>query len=306
MPTGAFPKMAWEDRARRRLADLDGQNGRPDSRMSAFSPEESEMGMKGGETGGRLPSLTVFFPAYNDAATIGGLVAYTDAILSRVTDDYEIVVVNDASEDDTAAVLAETGERFPRLKVVTHLRNRGYGGALQAGFAHATKELVFYTDGDGQYDPTEILALLPHMEGADLVNGYKIKRSDALYRVVIGRLYHWTAKLLFGLKVRDVDCDFRLVRRSLIEQVHLVSLKGSICCEMIKKLQMAGCRIVEVPVHHYPRVSGRSQFFRFSKVALSLAMLLRLWSDIVLTPALAPLLGRLPGRQAPVDAPRPE
>src|SRR4029079_8282641 len=144
-----------------------------------------------------------------------------------------------------------------------------------------------------------------HIEGADLVNGYKIRRADALYRVVIGRLYHWTAKLLFGLKVRDVDCDFRLVRRSVIHRVNLVSMKGSICCEMIKKLQMAGCRIVEVPVHHYPRVSGRSQFFQFSKVALSLAMLLRLWGDIVLTPALRPLRSWLPfHRRVPVDAPR--
>src|SRR5438445_3858225 len=132
-----------------------------------------------------------------------------------------MIEVNGASPDATGAELEKAQARFPRLKVVTHLRNRGYGGALQSGFAHATKELIFYTDGDGQYDPTEILSLLPHLDGADLVNGYKIRRADALYRVVIGRMYHWTAKLLFGLKVRDVDCDFRLVRHSLIEQVNL-------------------------------------------------------------------------------------
>ena len=277
----SYPKMLWEDRARALLA----------------SPEPDRCRTE--------HSITAFFPAYNDATTIGGLVEFTDAVLARVTPDYEIVVVNDASPDDLANVLAELCDRFPRLKVVTHLRNRGYGGALQSGFAHATKELIFYTDGDGQYDPTEIVSLLPHIDGADLVNGYKIRRADALYRVVIGRLYHWTAKLLFGLKVRDVDCDFRLVRRSLIQRISLVSMKGSICCEMIKKLQMAGCRIVEVPVHHYPRVSGRSQFFQFSKVALSLAMLLRLWGDIVLAPALRPLRARLPfHRRVPVDAPR--
>lgn len=273
MTMGERPRMVWEERARERLASL--------TPGSCWTDQ----------------SITAFFPAYNDADTIGGLVAYTDEVLSRVTGDYEIIVVNDASGDDTAAVLESIQPRFPRLKVVTHLRNRGYGGALQSGFAHASKELVFYTDGDGQYDPTEILALLPRIEGADLVNGYKIRRADALYRIVIGRLYHWTAKLLFGLKVRDVDCDFRLIRRSLIERIHLVSMKGSICCEMIKKLQMVGCRIVEVPVHHYPRVSGRSQFFTFSKVALSLAMLLRLWSDIVLAPALRPVLRWLPAQR---------
>jgi glycosyltransferase involved in cell wall biosynthesis len=275
--------MKWEDRACARLA----------------GPEPEQRRIE--------PSISAFFPAYNDAATIGGLVAYTDAILARVTPDYEIVVVNDASPDNMAAVLDTLSEQFPCLKVVTHLRNRGYGGALQSGFAHATKELIFYTDGDGQYDPTEILSLLPHIEGVDLVNGYKIRRADALYRVVIGRLYHWTARILFGLRVRDVDCDFRLVRRSLIQRISLVSMKGSICCEMIKKLQMAGCRIVEVPVHHYPRVSGRSQFFQFSKVVLSLAMLLRLWGDIVLAPALRPLRDWWPfQRRVPVDAPRAE
>jgi glycosyltransferase involved in cell wall biosynthesis len=273
-------KMVWEDRARERLAGSE--------------PERC-----------RTPhSITAFFPAYNDAATIGGLVAYTDAVLARVTDDYEIVVVNDASPDDMADVLAQHGPRFPRLKVVTHARNRGYGGALQSGFAKATKDLIFYTDGDGQYDPTEILALLPHLEGVDLVNGYKRRRADALYRVVIGRLYHWTARLLFRLPVRDVDCDFRLVRRSLMDEIHLISMNGSICCELIKKLQRAGCRIVEVPVHHYPRVSGRSQFFQFSKVVRSLGMLLRLWVDIILAPALRPLWRRLPfHRRVPIDAP---
>jgi glycosyltransferase involved in cell wall biosynthesis len=272
-------KMVWEDRARERLA-----GGEPERCRTHHS-------------------ITAFFPAYHDAATIGGLVAYTDAVLARVTIDYEILVVNDASPDDMAQVLADLAPRFPRLKVITHARNRGYGGALQSGFAHASKELIFYTDGDGQYDPTEILALLPHLEGVDLVNGYKRRRADALYRVVIGRLYHWTARLLFRLPVRDVDCDFRLVRRSMMEQVHLVSMNGSICCELIKKLQRAGCRIVEVPVHHYARVSGRSQFFQFSKVVRSLGMLLRLWIDIILTPALRPFRRHLPfHRRIPIDA----
>lgn len=278
-----YPKMAWEDRARERLA-----SDEPERCRAAHS-------------------ITAFFPAYHDAATIGGLVAFTDAVLARVTDDYEILVVNDASRDGMAAVLEASAARFPRLKVITHLTNRGYGGALQSGFAHASKELIFYTDGDGQYDPTEILALLPHLEGADLVNGYKLRRADALYRVVIGRLYHGTAKLLFGLKVRDVDCDFRLVRRSMMRQVHLVSMKGSICCELIKKLQREGCRIVEVPVHHYPRVSGRSQFFQFSKVAQSLGMLLRLWAALILAPALRPLRLRRPlQREVPIEARGPK
>src|SRR5262249_8678183 len=123
-------------------------------------------------------SLSVMFPAYNDAATIGKLVDYSAQLLPLIAEDYEIVVVNDGSPDHTAEVLAERAGRYPFLKVVSHPVNRGYGAALRSGFEAATKELLFYTDGDGQYDPTELVVLLPHIEGCGLVNGYKIKRGD--------------------------------------------------------------------------------------------------------------------------------
>ena len=118
-----------------------------------------------------------------------------------------------------------------------HEQNRGYGGALRSGFAAATRELVFYTDGDAQYDPAEMAVLWRRFDdGVDLVNGYKISRSDPLHRIVIGRIYHHTVKLLFGLKVRDVDCDFRLMRRSIFDTVHLEKNSGVICLEMMKKI----------------------------------------------------------------------
>ena len=119
---------------------------------------------------------------------------------------------------------------YPHVRVVTHERNRGYGGALQSGFASASKDLVFYTDGDAQYDPTEMAVLWAALgEDVDWVNGYKISRSDPLHRIVIGGIYHHTVKLLFGLTVRDVDCDFRLIRRSVFETVRLEKSSGVIC-----------------------------------------------------------------------------
>jgi glycosyltransferase involved in cell wall biosynthesis len=226
------------------------------------------------------------FPAYNDGETIGKLVDYSAELLPRITDDYEIVVVNDGSPDHTAEVLAERARRYPFLQVVTHSVNRGYGAALRAGFTAATKELVFYTDGDGQYDPTELVELLPHIEGCAVVNGYKIKRGDNWTRVVVGRLYHWTAKLMFGLVVRDVDCDFRLIRRDALTSIQLTSLKGSICAELVRKIQDAGFLIREVPVHHYERMSGHSQFFRIRRIVPSLLMLGRLWHELVFVPSL--------------------
>jgi glycosyltransferase involved in cell wall biosynthesis len=162
----------------------------------------------------RHPGLSVFFPAYNDSGTIASLVITALQSARRLTPDFEVIVVNDGSADATAEIAEELARTYPEVKVVHHQGNRGYGAALRSGFAVATRELVFYTDGDAQYDPAEMAALWEAFsDDVDLVNGYKISRSDPLHRIVIGRIYHHTVKLLFGLKVRDVDCDFRLLRR---------------------------------------------------------------------------------------------
>lgn len=224
------------------------------------------------------PSISVFFPAYNDGGTIPSMVLTALMALREVADDYEILVINDGSADYTAAVLDELASRYPELRVIHHERNTGYGGALRSGFSHATKELIFYTDGDAQYDPRELERLVAAWhDDVDLVNGYKISRSDPLHRVVIGRLYHWTVKMAFGLRLRDVDCDFRLMRRSIFDRVHLESDSGVICVELMKKVQDAGFRIAEVPVHHYHRAYGKSQFFNFRRVWRTGKQLWGLW-----------------------------
>jgi glycosyltransferase involved in cell wall biosynthesis len=230
----------------------------------------------------RKPGLSVFFPAYNDGATIASLVITALQSARRLTPDCEIIVVNDGSADATATIADELARIYPEVRVVHHERNRGYGGALRTGFATATRELVFYTDGDAQYDPAEMARLWDRMdESVDLVNGYKISRSDPLHRIIIGRVYHYTVKLLFGLKVRDVDCDFRLLRRSIFDRVMLEKNSGVICLEMMKKIQDAGFRIAEVPVHHYHRAHGRSQFFNFPRLARTAVDVAKLWLALV-------------------------
>jgi glycosyltransferase involved in cell wall biosynthesis len=228
------------------------------------------------------PSISAFFPCYNDGGSIGSLVLKAAEVLGRVTDDYQIIVVNDGSTDNSAEVLRDLEARVPSLTVVTHPSNRGYGGALRSGFEAATKEYVFYTDGDAQYDPAEVALLWQRLgPDVDLVNGYKISRSDPLHRIVIGRLYHHTVKLLFGLHVRDVDCDFRLMRRSVFDTVTLTKNSGVICLEMMKKITDANFRIAEVPVHHYHRAYGTSQFFNFPRIFRTGVDVLRLWYDLV-------------------------
>ncbi len=227
----------------------------------------------------RIPGLSVFFPAYNDAGTIASLVITAVKVAATLTDDYEVIVINDGSTDDTAKILDELARIYPdHVRIVHHPQNRGYGGALRTGFATATKDFVFYTDGDGQYDPSEVTALWSKMsDNVDWVNGWKISRSDPMHRIVIGRLYHHFVKTLFRLKVRDVDCDFRLMRRRIFEIVRLEKNSGVICLEMMKKFQDAGFRVAEHPVRHYHRAHGTSQFFNFPRVGRTLVDVIKLW-----------------------------
>ena len=229
-----------------------------------------------------LPGLSVFFPAYNDSGTIASLVIQALRTARRLTPDYEVIVVNDGSADGTPDVLEELARVFPQVRIVTHERNRGYGGALRTGFASATRDIVFYTDGDAQYDPTEMEALWRRFDDqVDVVNGYKISRSDPLHRIVIGRVYHHIVRMLFGLTVRDVDCDFRMMRRSIFDTVHLEKNSGVICLEMMKKITDGGFRIAEVPVHHYHRAYGKSQFFNFSRLYRTAVDVMKLWYALV-------------------------
>jgi glycosyltransferase involved in cell wall biosynthesis len=228
------------------------------------------------------PSISIFFPAYNDAGTIASLALVAHMTARELTDDYEVIVVDDGGPDHTGLLLDEMALHFPWLKVVHHQKNRGYGGALRSGFDTASKDLVFYTDGDAQYDPRELTKLHQAMvPGVDFVNGYKIGRSDPLHRIVIGRVYHWFVRTVFGLRLRDVDCDFRLMRRQVFEKVVLTRSSGVICVELMKKVQDHGFRIAEVPVHHFHRSYGKSQFFNVPRVGRTLLDLMRLWVELV-------------------------
>lgn len=233
----------------------------------------------------RAPSISAFFPCYNDGGTIASMVILMDLTLQALTDDYEVIVVDDGSSDHSRAILEALRPRVPRLRLVYHEVNRGYGGALRSGFEAATKDLVFYTDGDFQYDVAELRLLLPALaEDVDFVNGYKVQRHDPLHRILIGRIYHHLMRLAFGFRLRDVDCDFRLLRKSVVDQLALRYSSGVICVEMIRKLHQRNARFAEVPVHHFFRAYGKSQFFNFPRLFRVARDLTRLWWELVLAP----------------------
>ncbi|MCL4402880.1 MAG: glycosyltransferase family 2 protein [Acidobacteria bacterium] len=245
----------------------------------------------------RLDSVSVFFPAYNDAPSIPTLVRNAFSVLQTCTDDFEVIVVNDGSRDETGVRLAELqAELGPRLRVITHECNRGYGAALRSGFEAARKHWVFYTDGDGQYDICELPLLVRRLRPPiGLVNGYKLQRHDPWHRVCIGRLYNTFARTLFRIRLRDIDCDYRLIRRDLLEDIELRSTSGTICVELVRKLELSGCGIAEVGVHHYPRLYGRSQFFRIRSLLVTFSQLMRLYNNLVVRPTLKTYASRLYG-----------
>jgi len=203
---------------------------------------------------------------------------FTIQTAERLGLDYDFTIVDDGSDAHTLELLDHLKHVFPQINVVYHEQNRGYGGALRSGFTSGEKEWIFYTDGDAQYDVRERELLIAEADDdVDVVQGYKITRHDPFHRIIIGRVYHWIVKLSFGLKIRDTDCDFRLIRRSVFDKVDLKSNSGVICAEMMTKIQREGFRIKEVPVHHFERAHGKSQFFNFYRIFRVVYQLNLLW-----------------------------
>lgn len=247
------------------------------------------------------PSVSIFYPCYNDWGTMGSMVLFTLQTVEKLGIDFDFTIVDDGSAQQTLDLLDRIEQEYPaKVKVLRHETNKGYGGALRSGFASGTKEWIFYTDGDAQYDPRELknLAALAN-DQIDFINGWKIERNDPLHRIIIGRLYQYIIKITFGLKLKDVDCDFRLMRRSVFDKVQLTADSGVICVELMKKVQDTGCRLTETPVHHYHRAYGQSQFFNFRRLAEVARDLGKLWLRLVvrkehLQPATAETTAGLP------------
>lgn len=231
----------------------------------------------------RKPSITAFFPCYGDSGTIASMVLTAILVLEELTDDYEVLVVDDGSPDFAPQILDRLAADYKQVRVIHHPKNRGYGGALRTGFANATKELIFYTDGDAQYDVRDLRGLYPLLvDGVDMAQGWKISRGDRWYRKLIGRVYHHTVKFMFGLKMRDVDCDFRLMRRHIFDKIVLTRDSGVICVELMKNIHDHGFVFAEAPVSHYHRAYGRSQFFNFRRVFRVGVDLITLWQELVI------------------------
>jgi glycosyltransferase involved in cell wall biosynthesis len=204
----------------------------------------------------RLPSLSAFFPVHDEEDNVVPMAEALLAVLPEVAAAWELIIVDDGSRDATgvrADVLARTR---PGVRVVHHAVNRGYGGAIRSGLAAARHERIFYTDGDRQFDPRQVTRLIAELPRADVVVGWRARRAEHFGRRL--NTFAWNAliRLLFGVRVRDVDCAFKLLPRSALEGVTLEAEGAMISTELLAHLSQRGLRIAEVPVDHFPRTSG--------------------------------------------------
>lgn len=211
----------------------------------------------------RLPSLTIFFPFFNDEKTVHTAVQLAFILGRFFTDDLEVIAIHGGdSHDTTWKEILKAKRKWPALKIINKVENSEGYAVIKYGFAAATKEWIFYTDGDLQYNLLEIIRLIrtQNKTNADIVNGYKTKRSDNLIRTVLGKIYQRLVKIIFQLPISDLDCDFRLIRAVNLKQVQLKQKNASVLLELILKLQKTGAVFKEVPVSHHDRVYGSSNY----------------------------------------------
>lgn len=204
-----------------------------------------------------MAGLSIVMPAYNEEANVADAVERVSAAAQQLGMDYEIILVNDGSRDRTGEIARELAQRIPHFRLVEHYPNRGYGGALKAGFVAATHELIAFVPADNQFDFAEVTRLLEHLDRADIVSGYRVRRQDSFIRKLNAWGWNTVVRLLFGYLCHDIDCGFKVFRREILDRVHLVSNGAMIDTELLAGAKARSYRIAEAPVTHLPRVAGR-------------------------------------------------
>jgi glycosyltransferase involved in cell wall biosynthesis len=203
--------------------------------------------------------LTIVLPAYNEEANIEAAVQRSTEVASRHCTDHEVIVVDDGSSDATAAIVEKLAAEDPRIRLIKHGVNQGYGGALKSGFLAARMDLVFFTDSDNQFDLDELATFIDLIQSVDVVAGYRIKRRDPFFRRLNARAWNYLVRALFYVPVRDIDCAFKLFRREVFTGLELNSVGAMVNTELMVKLGRSGYRVVEVGVNHFPRTAGKPQ-----------------------------------------------
>jgi glycosyltransferase involved in cell wall biosynthesis len=205
----------------------------------------------------KFKELTVFFPCYNEEHNIQRLLKNATNVIPLLVDSYQIIIIDDGSKDKTKEIAESLAGQYKNVEVISHQINRGYGAALRTGFLASTKSWVFYTDGDNQFDIRELENLLPLADKYDIVSGYRIERKDPFMRKLNAALFNLALFFLFGLKIKDVDCAFKLYKRELFDKIDIISDGALVDAEVLIKAKKLGYNIGQIGVHHYPRTAGK-------------------------------------------------
>lgn len=232
-----------------------------------------------------IPELSVFYPCYNEEKNIKKTVDKTVPVLNKIAKKWEIILINDGSKDNTASVLESIKKEYlPNIKVITHNPNRGYGAALKSGLYNAKYQWITFTDSDGQFDFSEIVNLLDKQQKtqADIVIGYYLSRKVSKATIITSKIWELIVFILFGLRVTDIDCGFKLINKKVIDTIpKLEAERGAfISSEFLIKAKKSGFKIVEIGVHHYPRVEGQATGRNIKVILKSFSDLFRLWFKI--------------------------
>jgi len=231
-----------------------------------------------------IGELSVFLPAYNEEENIEATVLKTKKILEDVAGQWEIIIVNDGSKDRTGEIAEVLAKEDSKIRVISHSPNKGYGASLKSGFYSARYPWIAFTDSDGQFDFSEIPNFINEQKqtGADLVIGYYKKRQVSNLEILTSKLWELVVFMLFGLKVRDIDCGFKFISKNVIDKIpKLESERGAfISSEFLIKAKKSGFKIVEIPVTHYPRVKGTGTARNLNVIISSFMDLLKLWRKL--------------------------
>lgn len=236
-------------------------------------------------------SISVFLPAFNEQENIRECILSIKKYLDKRFKDYEILVISDGSIDNTNKIVAEIAKNDKRIKLFARRKKLGYGAGLRAGFAHSSKELIFYTDSDNQFNIEDMDRLLPLFSSYDIISAYRVNRKDPLMRIFIANVYNLLIRILFNLKIRDIDASFKLYKKEIFKNMRLVTNTGLTDAEVLIKAQRQGFKIGQIGVKHYPRIHGRTSYemgarnkiFAFvkPKVIIDILSEIRsLWSDL--------------------------
>lgn len=221
--------------------------------------------------------LSLVLPAHNEAGNIEAVVSRGMSVLPNIVPDFEIIVVDDGSEDETPRIADRLAASHQNVRVVHHSQNQGYGAALTSGFAEASGDLIMFMDSDRQFDIADVTALVPYVAHYDIIAGYRIKRRDPMYRRIYGKLFGLVAWALFGIHMRDVDCAFKIYRADLLKGLVLSAPGALINTEMLARSKRKGATIAQVGVRHYPRVVGQSSGGSPKVVFRAMGETIRLW-----------------------------